>query len=132
MKPEKRHLIHDLLDEQRDVRREATLLAGSRVLRARRWRRRAVQILATVTVLGIAAIALQQLLTPRPAVVNLTVAPSVPAVPEQKPAAVESLTDAELLAMFPDTPVVLATLNNGQKKLIFPRPGDQQRFMGRL
>jgi hypothetical protein len=129
MKPEKRNLIHDLLDEQRDARREATLLAGGRVLRARRWRRRAGQIFATVTVLGLAAISLHRWLTPRPVAVNIAVAPSVP---EQAQPAVKSLTDAELLAMFPDTPVVLATLGNGQKKLIFPRSGDEQRFVGRL
>jgi hypothetical protein len=40
-----------------------------------------------------------------------------------------SVTDAELLGMFPETPVGLATLKNGTKRLIFPRPGDQERFM---
>lgn len=129
MKPEKRNLIHDLLDEQRDARREATLLAGGRVLRARRWRRHAVQILATVTVLGLTTISLHRWLTPQPVAVNIAVAPPVP---EKAQPAVKSLTDAELLAMFPDTPVVLATLGNGQKKLIFPRASDEQRFVGRL
>lgn len=129
MKPEKRNLIHDLLDEQCDARREATLLAGGRVLRARRWRRRAVQTLATVTVLGLTAVTLQQLIKPRPAT-PATVA--VTPTPATKTGKTESLTDAELLAMFPDTPVVLATLGNGQKKLIFPRPGDAERFVSRL
>jgi len=52
-----------------------------------------------------------------------------------KPAAArqpQSLTDAELLALFPNTPVGLATLPNGKKLLIFPRPGDQARFVTRL
>src|SRR5258707_11870134 len=44
MKPEKQSLIHDLLDEQRDRRREATLLAGGRILRRRHWRRARYQV----------------------------------------------------------------------------------------
>jgi len=129
MKPEKQNLIHDLLDEQRDARREATLLAGSRVLRARRWRRRAAQVLATGTVLSIVGISLQRMVTPQPAAINIAV---VPTAPEQKQPVAESLTDAELLALFPDTPVCLATLDNGQKRLIFLRPGDAEKFVGRL
>jgi len=37
-----------------------------------------------------------------------------------------------LLALFPDTPVALATLSDGSKRLIFPRPGDDQKFVTRL
>ena len=129
MKPEKRQFIHDLLDDQRDARREAILLAGARVLRVRRWRRRVVQIFATVTVLGLVGISLQRMLTPEPAVVNIA---AVPPAPKKPQSAVKSLTDAELLALFPDTPVVLATLGNGQKRLIFPRPGDAERFVSPL
>jgi len=33
--------------------------------------------------------------------------------------------------MFPKTPVGLVTLENGKKRLIFPRPGDEQRFVAR-
>ena len=129
MKTEKQNLLHDLLDEQRAFRREAILFAGARVLRARRWRRRAVQIFATLTVLGIIGVSLQRMLTPQPAAVTIAATP--PASEKKQPAA-ESLTDAELLALFPDTPVVLATLGNGQKKLIFPRPGDTERFVSPL
>jgi len=43
-----------------------------------------------------------------------------------------SLTDDELLALFPNTPVGLATLPDGKKLLIFPRPGDEKRFVTRL
>jgi len=135
MKPEERQLIHDLLDEQCDARREATLLAGGRVLRARRWRRRSIQAFATVAVLGIAAIVLQRICMPQPAAVSIASAPSVPPTPttfEENPPTAASVTDAELLAMFPDTPVALATLGNGQKKLIFLRPGDEARFVSRL
>jgi hypothetical protein len=65
MKTEKRQLIHDLLDEKRDTRREATLQAGGRILRWRRWRRRGLQTLAAVTLLGVAAISLQRMMAPR-------------------------------------------------------------------
>ena len=123
MKTEKRHLIHDLLDEKRDARREATLQAGGRILRWRRWRRRGLQTLAAVTLLGVAAISLQRMMAPR--------SPAVVAVPVT-PIEAQALTDAELLALFPDTPVGLATLENGRKRLIFPRPGDEERFITRL
>lgn len=123
MKPEKRHLIHDLLDEERDVRRDATLLAGGRILRRRRWRRVAIQGFAALTLLAIAAFSLQRMVAPRRQVLT-----AIPVTPD----AVQSLTDAELLALFPDTPVGLATLENGRKRLIFPRPGDEERFITRL
>jgi hypothetical protein len=124
MKPEKRHLLHDLLDAQRDNRREATLLAGGRILRRRRWSRAAFQSFAAVTFLALAAFSLQRILVPRPS-------PLLAAVPVTQET-VQSLTDAELLALFPDTPVGLVTLENGRKRLIFPRPGDEERFVHSL
>ena len=123
MKPEKRHLIDDLLDEEGKACREATLMVGARILRRRRWRRVAVQSLAVAVILGIAVF-----LLPRPTMLRPGVLTSVAAPPVQ----VRSLTDAELLALFPDTPVGLATLPNGKKRLIFPRPGDEARFLTRL
>jgi hypothetical protein len=123
MKPEKRHLIDDLLDEEGDARREATLLASARILRRRRWRRVMVQSLAVVAILGIAALMLPRPTPPRPVVLTSIAAP---------PGQVRSLTDAELLDLFPNTPVGLAKLTNGKKRLIFPRPGDEARFLTRL
>jgi len=123
MKPEKGNLIHDLLDEGRGARREATLLAGGRILRRRRWRRGALQSLAAVTVLALTTLSLLRFVPRQPP--TLTVIP-----PPESPA--QSLTDAQLLALFPDTPVGLVTLENGRKRLIFPRPGDEERFMKRL
>jgi len=123
MKPEKQSLIHDLLDEQRDRRREATLLAGGRILRRRRWRRVTLPGLAVLTLLALATFLLQRS-GPRPPAI-------LTAVPSPAPAA-QSLTDAELLALFPNTPVGLLTLENGRKRLIFPRPGDEERFIKRL
>jgi len=53
--------------------------------------------------------------------------------PAAKPApAHQALTDEELLALFPDTPVALATLSDGTKRLIFPRAGDDQKFVTRF
>jgi hypothetical protein len=56
---------------------------------------------------------------------------SVPAQPAPV-TKVSALTDDELLALFPDTPVALASLPDGKKRLIFPRPGDEQKFITRL
>jgi hypothetical protein len=48
------------------------------------------------------------------------------------PLQAQSLTDDQLLGFFPNTPVGLATLPDGKKLLIFPRPGDEARFITRL
>lgn len=124
MRPEKRQLIHDLWDEQHDARRTATLLAGGRVLVRRRRRRVALRSLAAVALLALATLSLPHLVPRRtPVVITAPQAPS--------PAA-ESLTDAQLLALFPDTPVGLITLENGRKRLIFLRPADEERFLKHL
>ena len=124
MKPEKRHLIHDLLDEQGSARREATLFAGGRILRRRRWQRAVLRGFAAVALLALAALSLQRLAPDRTEKLTTVTAP-----PSASP---QSLTDAELLALFPDTPVGLVTLENGRKRLVFPRPGDEERFVKHL
>jgi hypothetical protein len=124
MKPEKRQLIHDLLDEQHDIRRDATLMTGGHILRQRRWRRRAVQTLAAVTLLAASLLWLERLFPSRaPVLTKMAPLPTAP---------VQSLTDAELLALFPDIPVGIVTLENGTKRLVFPRPGDEERLLRRL
>lgn len=118
MNPEKRQLLEDLLAG--DNRRETTLLAGARVLRRRRVTRvagRALIMLAAVII-----VATWLVYTPQKPAVQ---------VAKQSPTR-KSLTDEELLSLFPDTPVALATLPDGRKQLIFPRPGDQQKFVKRL
>ena len=125
MKPEKQQLLHDLLgDESHD---QTTLLAAGKILRRRRqWRAAgrafALIMLATATVLLVAQN------RRRPALAQL----SPPATPPAAALPMQSLTDAELLALFPNTPVGLATLPNGKKLLLFPHPGDAAKFITRL
>jgi hypothetical protein len=126
MKPEKENLIGDLLGENSG--REATLLAGTRILRRRRhWRAvsRGAGVLAMVIV---AAVLMLRKDAPSP------VSPRIASVTPKAAttAQVRALTDDELLGLFPDTPVALASLPDGKKRLIFPRPGDEARFITRL
>lgn len=121
MKPEKEKLIDDLLDAQ--SRREATLRAGSQILRRHRHWRAARATLAIVCIVAVAAAFIDQKYprqkpVPVPVVQNRT-APAQPGV----------ITDEQLLALFPNTPVGLATLANGKKMLIFPRPADEARYV---
>jgi hypothetical protein len=121
MKPEKIHLIHDLLDDQEwKTQREATLVAGGRLLRRRRWKRLVTRMVIVAGIGIIAAIAIRTMTVPQP--------PTVVAKSEPTPK-MHYLTDDELLALFPNTPVGLATVG-GKKVLIFPRPGDEERFVG--
>jgi hypothetical protein len=126
MKPEKQNLIRDLLED--DSRREETLLAGARILRRRRhWRavRPAAALLALL--LGVVIFWLRRE-TSHPALE--TASKTAPKTPPTAPA--QPLTDDELLSLFPNTPVGLASLPDGKKRLIFPRPGDEQRFITKL
>ena len=125
MKPEKENLIRDLLEE--NSTREATLLAGAQILRRRRhWRagRQIVEVLVLVAI--VAGLALRKA-TPQPPRLA-AVAPGVVPVSQ-----VHEMTDDELLALFPsNTPVALAPVPDGKKRLFFLRPGDERRFIKRL
>ena len=126
MNAEKQKLIRDLLDDQSDIRREATLTAGAHTLRQRRRRR-----IATRSVLGVALVAMLA------AALHWKTNPhkqnSVAIQPAPEPALEgQSLTDSELLALFPDTPVGLITLDDGRKRLVFLRSSDEARFVKRL
>jgi hypothetical protein len=124
MKPEKQNLIRDLLDE--NPHREATLLAGARILRHRRqWRAVRQTGLALGLIVAAAALALRKE-SPAPARVA-SVAPSTAPVSQ-----VHEMNDEELLSLFPNTPVALASLPDGTKRLLFPRHGDEQKFIKRL
>ena len=125
MKTEKQQLIQDLLGDE--SRRDATLLAGGRILRRRRHWRAATRGLALALVATAAVLSLEQKQS-RPPSIQASLPPAKPVASTQP----HSLTDDELLALFPDTPVGLATLPDGKKLLIFPRPGDEKRFVTHL
>lgn len=124
MKPEKEQLIDDLYAAP--SRREAILRAGAQILRRRRHERVARQTLTAVALAIVVAVFIEWDHRPQKSVL-------VPVV-ENTPAPVQTgiLTDEQLLALFPNTPVGLATLSNGKKALIFPRPGDEARYVAHL
>jgi hypothetical protein len=122
---EKQKLIQELLDDQSANRRQATFLAGRQILRQRRWRRAALRgALVVASILVITTVVFRNTVRRTPAVSALQ-----PPTPEP---VLKSLTDAELLALFPDTAVGLITLDDGRKRLIFPRAGDEARFVKRM
>ena len=126
MKPEKQNLIHDLLDG--DSGREAALLAGTRVLRRRRHRRIATRGAAVLALVVAVTLLCLRRETPHPLPSQISNATPTPAPVSQ----IQALSDDELLALLPNTPVGLASLPDGKKRLIFPRAGDEQRFITRL
>src|SRR5208283_4568941 len=112
MKPEKQQLIQDLLGDE--SRRDATLLAGGRILRRRRHWRAATRGLALALVATVAVLSLEQKKSHQ-SPVQTSSPVSTPAAAVQP----RSLTDDELLALFPtNTPVGLVTLADGKKRLI--------------
>ena len=124
MKPEKQNLIRDLLDGE--SRHEATLVVGAAILRRRRQWRAARQLFGLIALAAVATWCVEQTNHRQKLVQNAT--PTKASSPFQP----QSLTDDQLLALFPNTPVCLATLPDGKKLLIFPHPGDEARFMTRL
>ena len=127
MKPEKEQLLHELLEASPAAQRTATLLAGARILRRRRQWRAASRVLILALVLLTAGFWVENVRTARRTNPVPMVARGVSA-----PAAVPILTDDQLLALFPGTPVGLVTLADGKKRLVFPRPGDERKFMNHL
>jgi hypothetical protein len=125
MKPDTEQLIHDLLDDE--SRRDAILVAGARILRRRRHWRVAWQTCALIMLVAATALLAKQD-RQRPTLAQN----SPPATQSAAPFHAQSLTDDQLLSLFPDTPVGLATLPNGRKLLIFPRAGDEAKFATRL
>jgi hypothetical protein len=124
MQPEKRNLLDDVLnDPVAEGRREATLWAGGRIMRRRRAVRFAARSLAVLALALLAALTIQKKLS----------APKVAIVPPTNPAPSEAqvqyLTDDQLLALFPNTPVGLIKTPGGKKRLIFLRPGDEEKYI---
>lgn len=128
MKREREKLLEELWEQDAEGRRTAILNAGAQALRRRRWIRRSQQCCAGLLVLLAASFAVKQFTQPpETAVVSQALS-----IPKAAPAPAHSLTDEELLALFPDTPVGLATLSDGKKRLMFLRPEDEEKFVGRL
>ncbi len=125
MKPEKQQLIHDLLGD--DENRGPTLLAGSLILRRRRHWRVGSRVLAFVLLPALAGLWFERTYSPKPQIQT----PAQAAVPPP-PSQPQAYTDEQLLALFPNTPVGLVTLPDGRKRLIFPHPGDEQKFLVHL
>jgi hypothetical protein len=122
MKPEKEQLLDDLLDAQ--GRRNAILRAGALILRRRRCWRTARQTMAAFALVAVGITFIERNHNPQKKV-PVSVAQPVAVHPEV-------LTDEQLLALFPNTPVGLATQTNGKKMLIFPRPADEARYVVHL
>ena len=124
MNPEKQRLIQDLLpNEGEHDRRQATLRAGNTLLRRRRRRNvlfRSVTVLAAVICIGFS---MRSLLPTISSTETVTIPPTTPTLPQA-----QSLTDDELLSLFPDAAVALATVN-GKPKLIFLNPEDEARYV---
>ncbi len=130
MNPDKQRLIQDLMtDGREDARQAETLLAAAGVLRRRRRERQVTRALLVAGIAALATLCVQRWTT-RDSRVVTEVAKHSPSAPPS--ALSHRLSDDELLALFPDTPVGLATLSDGRKRLIFPRPGDEARFITHL
>lgn len=124
MNPDKRNLLDDLLENpDAQTRRAATLSAGGRLLRRKRWTRTALRAGGPLLVIAVAAVWISVQKLPHRETKPQIVVASKPAV--------TYLTDEQLLALFPNTPVGLATVGH-RKVLIFPNPSDKQRFVGRF
>jgi len=123
MKPEKQQLIQDVMDH--DSARESTLVAGVRILRRRRHWRVATRSAAVLAVISLATAWGVKHFSMHTALPQISNAVSTPQV--------QPISDDQLLALFPtNTPVGLASLADGKKRLIFPRRGDEAKFITRL
>lgn len=125
MKPEKQHLLDELFGSEN--RGETALAAGTRILRRRRHWRSTGRGFGWALLLVLAAFWLEYRDSRHP-----PAQASAPRLQAPRPVQMKSLTDDELLALFPNTPVGLATLPNGRKLLLFPRPGDEAKYVGRF
>lgn len=74
-----------------------------------------------MAILALIVLSAQQVMGPRPQAIT-------PIASREQSG---GLTDAQLLAMFPKTPIGLITLENGKKRLIFPRHSDAERYLAR-
>lgn len=126
MKSEKEHLLHDLMIAD-EGQRHATLLAAGGILRRRRqWRTARQACLLSALLAALVLLAGQNHRSPTLARI------SPPATQPAPPPAARELTDEQLLSLFPNTPVGLATLRDGKKLWLFLRPADAAKYATRL
>ena len=131
MNPEHRQLLHDLLDgRDAAAQRTAVLNAGHRVLRRKRYVRYLTRTLAVATFAGLAVLAINRI-TALHSPTSLGGPRLAATQPARAMSHMHEISDDELLALFPGTPVGLAKVN-GKQRLIFPRPGDEARFIAHL
>jgi hypothetical protein len=129
MKPEKQKLIHDLLADEN--RQQSILLAGGQMLRRRRQRRIATQVATLLLAMAATVSLLVEQKSGRSKTQSALLVTAKPKA-EAQTSGTRVLTDNELLSLFPNTPVGLATLPDGKKLLIFPRPEDAKQFYTRI
>ncbi len=131
MKPEHHQLLHDLLhDPDATAQRSVVLEAGLRALRQKRHARYLTRALVAAACAGLAVLAITRERASRSRLSQ----PNSGLAAKHSPQAVfhvQEITDNELLALFPGTPVGLAKVN-GRERLIFPRPADEKRFVMRF
>ena len=88
-------------------------------MRRRRFMRRAAHATPFIAVIALAGALVFRHEQPASQIAN------IPTVTAKK-----SLTDEQLFALFPGVPKAIITVN-GQKRLVFPRPADAMRYVGR-
>jgi len=129
MKHDKQHLLDDLLSETGSPDLRKSVLSQAHLLLRRKRRRVAVtQSLAVLVVAACALVTWRAAWLPAPDTDTDT--DTAPAPMASAPQA-HRLTDDELLDLFPDTPVGLATVD-GKQRLIFLRSADEDRFIVRF
>jgi len=125
MKRDKQHLLDDLLNESGSTHlRNSVLSQAHGLLRRKRRRAALTQSLALLAMFGCALVVWRGIWRPSP-----PAAPGFAPVASAPPS--HRLTDQELLNLFPDTPVGLATVD-GKQRLIFLNPADEERFITRF
>ncbi len=131
MKPEHHRLLCDLIDgSDPAARRDAVLNSGQRVLRRKRHLRYLTRTLTTTAFAGLAALVITRTAAPRPGAPS-TAPRQAATSPARVVSQVQEITDDELLALFPGTPVGLVKVK-GKQRLIFPRAADEARFVVHL
>jgi len=111
-------------------RHRATILAGgAKILRHRRYWRAAKHV-SGVFLIVFGAFWLAH--TGKKQATTVRQAKQMTAPRDLEKSQVATLSDDQLLAQFPNTPVALISLPNGKKQLIFLRPEDEAKFVAHL